>query len=523
MVLYTEEAATEEECISKISRTHKIEKHDFNDKVKIIRVRRMTRGVFLGMLKKNVVEVTYLFAPQLELAPSAKRGEYTPSVKTYAAAQNLSVPAASETIRYSVPQGSNFDENRRKLLDSVLEANPDIKEKVSQDSPPVLVKTAARRNPQKANGTGRKAKKTHAQLDLLAEDDFSDSKQNAAGQSYSGGESAATDKEEIKQSAESQEAVSGEMQALIQEVRKIGQRIDMDAELGKSGNEEHRNISRLMDILELNDFTPSFMNGIREKIRSNFTIEALSDFDYLQRRVLSWTGSCIKIAPEHSIMRPHLITLVGPTGAGKTTTVAKLAAAYIRAYKKATRPLNVRVITIDNYRIGAKQHLEKYGEIMGITVSSAETRQDLHKLVAFYQDADIILIDTTGRSPKDHAEIANMRTFFEGLQNSCETLLTVSACTKASDLHDIIRQYGIFPLDGLIITKFDETSRVGNIISMLAGENLPVSYITTGQRVPKDFEPASVMKFLLALEGFSVNILGMREEFPDPEKRFEWS
>ena len=160
---------------------------------------------------------------------------------------------------------------------------------------------------------------------------------------------------------------------------------------------------------------------------------------------------------------------------------------------------------------------------MGVAVSSAETPQDLHKLVGFYQDADIILIDTTGRSPKDHAELASMRTFFDGLQNACETLLAVSACTKTSDMHDIIRQYGIFQLDGLVITKFDETSRVGNIISMLAGENLPVAYITTGQRVPKDFEAASVMKFLLALEDFSVDISDLREEFPDPEKRFEWS
>ena len=528
MVLYTEEAATEEECISKILRVHKIERHDFKDMVKIVRIRRVARDAFLGIIKKNVVEITYFVPQHLEArqpqAP-ARSGGYSAPVSSYAPAQAFSAPAQ---VAYPAPQhsplvqASSFDENKKKLLDSVLEANPDIRQKVSSGGSIALVKSPSRKKSAKADDAGKDAKKDSGQLDLLIEDDPPPPPQDAE-DDFSISDAPAELEAQEKESAKNGGSPSEEIEKLIQEVRKIGKRIDMTAEVGKSGGGEHRNISKLMDILELNDFTPSFMGGVRERIRSELTLDALSDFEFLQRKVLSWMGECIKTAPEYSVMRPHLIALVGPTGAGKTTTIAKLAASYIHAYKKTSRPLNVRAITIDNYRIGARQQLEEYGEIMGVTVASAGNPHDLHKLISLYQDADIVLIDTIGRSPKDHAEIAKMRAFFEGLQASCETLLAVSACTKASDLHDIIRQYGVFPLDGLIITKFDETSRVGNIISMLAGENLPLSYITTGQLVPHDFEVASAMKFLLALQGFSVDILGMQEEFPYPEKRFEWS
>ena len=529
-MLYTEEAATEEECLAKISRTHKIERRDFNDKIKIIRVRKKTRGAFLGILKKNVVEITYIFAPQYELSTSPKTSETSSPAKAAPSASARVLPPSAAALRHSRAASTStdvalkrpfravetsFDENKKKLLSSVLEANPEIMQKVS---------SAGEQSAQGADGaSSKKTTQLSAQLEHLIKDDSS-SKENAKEGADSEAAEAAQDAAQIEESSVAKrESSSEEVQAILQEVREIGRRIEMGAGVGNARVGEHRNITRLMDVLELNDFSPSFMNGVREKICSDLTIDALSDFEFLQRQTLLWTGASIKIAGENSVTRPHIIVLVGPTGAGKTTTVAKLAAAYIRAYKKSPRPLNVKVITIDNYRIGAKQHLEKYGEIMGVTVSSAETPQDLHKLVSFYQDADIILIDTTGRSPKDRVELSGMRNFFDGFQNACETLLTISACTKTSDMHDIIRQYGIFQLDGLIITKFDETSRVGNIISMLAGENLPVAYITTGQRVPKDFEAASVMKFLCALEGFSVDVSELWDEFPAPEKKFEWS
>lgn len=503
MMVYTEEAATKDECLKKISRRHSLDAGSFADQVKIIRIHRMTRAGFLGLFKRDLVEITYSFAPRIPVRsitpPPEQITARTAPLPSFS--RTASAPDLRPAVSPSAQPVRSFDENRRRILDNVLQDYPEMKQKISVHAGAGKRGTVSARE----NASGK-----DAQLDLLTEEDF------AAAEKPADGKTPASP-------AESGSVPPGGWDALLESVRKIEQRMDLETGISRDGGEENGNLAKIREILEHNDFSPSFLQDIEKRIRMDLTLEALSDFPYLQRRVLSWIGSAVRTAPEHSIMRPHLITLVGPTGVGKTTTVAKLAAAYLRAYKKTRRPLNVRIITIDNYRIGAKEHLERYGEIMGVPISSAENPQDLQKLVSFYRDADIILIDTAGRNPKDHGELANMRAFFDGLHDNCETLLTVSACTKSSDLRDIIRQYGVFEPDGLIITKFDETTRVGNIISVLADENLPVSYITTGQRVPRDFEPASVMKFLLALEGFSINLFSLEEEFPVPENRFEWS
>ncbi len=496
MTVYTEEAATKEECLSKIYKRHD------REQVNIIRIHELTRGGVFGLFKKEIVEITYSFNPPIPSAQPKKQYVLdSPVTGSGRLPEKKIYPGYQGANSFPYPKSSSFDENRMKILSSVMESNPEIKQKLSS-----VVESSPPASPSKVSMA---SSKPAVQLDLIPESGLEPPEKNGEKQTVN--------------VSNTETSVKDNMGSVLQAIRKIEQRLDMDEAFDKQHNGEHKNITKIMDLLEKNDFSPSFTNGIISRIRSEFTVEKLSDFDALQNKVVSWIGEAIKIAPEHSVMRPHIITLVGPTGVGKTTTVAKLAAAYIRAYKKAPRPLNVRVITIDNYRIGAKQHLEKYGEIMGVTVSSAETPSDLQKLVACYQDADIILIDTTGRSPRDYVEIAKMRTFFDGIHNSCETLLTVSACTKASDLRDIIRQYETFTCDGIVVTKFDETTRIGNIVSVLAGSGLPVAYITTGQRVPKDFEPATVIKFLLALDGFSIDRFKLEEEFPVPENRFEWS
>ncbi len=159
---------------------------------------------------------------------------------------------------------------------------------------------------------------------------------------------------------------------------------------------------------------------------------------------------------------------------------------------------------------------------MNIPVSCAETPQDLEKLMALYQDVDIVLIDTIGKSPKDYSRIAEMRHFLDSAGPISDIHLAMSATTKASDMREIMQQYETFGYGSVIITKFDETTRVGNIISTMGEKKKPIAYITTGQRVPQDFEQASVVRFLTNLEGFRVNRSKIEEQFPQSETRFEW-
>lgn len=200
---------------------------------------------------------------------------------------------------------------------------------------------------------------------------------------------------------------------------------------------------------------------------------------------------------------------------GKTTTVAKLAANLVfPSQLNNLQQKEVRIITIDRYRIAAKEQIEIYGNHMGVPVSSAESSEDLEKLMTMYgSSVDYILIDTIGFSPKDYENIAKMRKILDLHGADTEVFLTVSATTKSSDLREIMQQYEIFSYSSLIVTKLDETGCVGNIISVLSEKNKSVAYFTTGQKVPRDLEIANPIRLLTRLDDFKINRDRIEEKF----------
>jgi flagellar biosynthesis protein FlhF len=210
--------------------------------------------------------------------------------------------------------------------------------------------------------------------------------------------------------------------------------------------------------------------------------------------------------------KPFVFILVGPTGVGKTTTIAKLAAMYALGTPKR-RPFEVRILTIDNYRIGARQQMEIYGDIMGIPVTCVESREDFEKQLAVYADVDVIFIDTIGKSPRDYAKLGEMRELLASCGRTAHTHLAMSATTKPSDMEDVMQQFEPFGYESIIATKVDETQRVGGLISLLHRKGKGVSFLTDGQRVPQDIEPATVMRFLRNLEGFRIDREQLEQRF----------
>jgi flagellar biosynthesis protein FlhF len=255
----------------------------------------------------------------------------------------------------------------------------------------------------------------------------------------------------------------------------------------------------------------------------------LEDFDKVQAAVLEWIGEGIKICvggkgntDSERIDgnggrigiggRARIIAIVGPTGVGKTTTVAKLAAIFGLENKSAPA-LRVRMVTIDNYKIAAKKQIETYAEIMQIPVSFAENRSDLEKILDLYGDVDVVLIDTIGKSPNDFVKLAEMRSVLDACGRESEVHLAISATTKNSDIEEIFRQFESFKYVSVILTKLDETYRIGNIISILSEHDKSLSYITDGQMVPQDIEPARVSRLLMSLEGFRVDKEHIEKKF----------
>ncbi len=174
------------------------------------------------------------------------------------------------------------------------------------------------------------------------------------------------------------------------------------------------------------------------------------------------------------------IVLVGPTGVGKTTTIAKLAGRLALVEKK-----NIGLITVDTYRIGAIEQLKTYAEIMNIPFSVVITTKEMEQAIESMNECDVILIDTTGRSSKNAMQISELRAFIEKANPNIVNMV-VSATTKNKDIKTILEGYKELNYNNIIITKLDETISYGCLYNIARISNKPVSFITTGQNVPDD-------------------------------------
>lgn len=259
-------------------------------------------------------------------------------------------------------------------------------------------------------------------------------------------------------------------------------------------------IGRLREVLEENDFSRGFIEETIADLHGSCTFDQLNDFDFVAERVVDRISQSIEIYPWQERRRaPHVFVLVGPTGVGKTTTIAKLAAMYGAV---ADPSYDVRILTIDSYRIGALQQIEKYGEIMNIPVHAVETVDEMEKQLALNKDADFIFVDTIGKSPNDFAKLADVNRLVRVAGG--EVHLAVSATTKRSDMLDIFRHFEPFNYQGVVITKLDETSTVGGVLSALQEKRKSVSFVTDGQSVPQDIERARRHTFLRRLRDLPV-------------------
>ena len=289
-------------------------------------------------------------------------------------------------------------------------------------------------------------------------------------------------------------------------------------QIAASTQEKHESIKKIEEMLEQNEFSFSYINMIEEKIRNDFSLEQLDNFDLVERRVIDWIGESISIAKEVTFRPPHIYIIVGPTGVGKTTTLVKLAAQFVKNYAlnhEGTRP-EICFITTDTMRVGAMEQLERWGKHMGSRVHKAENPEDLKRL---YDDnranMDAIFIDTSGFSPNDATHIAQMKLLLEVPGMNPDIYLALTAGTKARDLQNIMQNYEPFGYKSVIVTKCDESEQFGNVISVMYDKHKSISYITHGQVASRDITKAYVVDFLIRLENFKVDRIHIEDKFGD--------
>jgi flagellar biosynthesis protein FlhF len=204
----------------------------------------------------------------------------------------------------------------------------------------------------------------------------------------------------------------------------------------------------------------------------------------LRRGVLSGLIDRITVAGAIKLEKGsrRVVALVGPTGTGKTTTIAKLASRY-----KIVEGKKVALISCDTFRIGAVDQLKTFADIAEIPLAVVFSPKEMAAALERFSSCDLILIDTPGRSPNDEMHLRELKGLMEAAGPD-EIHLTVPAGARYGDLQEILDRFSTVAVSHLLFTKLDETSHYGDIVSLAAGSRKAVSYVTVGQNVPDDIE-----------------------------------
>jgi flagellar biosynthesis protein FlhF len=236
-----------------------------------------------------------------------------------------------------------------------------------------------------------------------------------------------------------------------------------------------------------------------DRIREGRDSHELTDALLVKSRVAQLLENEIRVNGSIAIdeNKCRVVALVGPTGVGKTTTIAKLAANYRLREKR-----RVGLITVDTYRVAAVEQLRTYADIIDLPMEVVATPREMREAVARMSHLDLVLMDTAGRSPRDEVKIQELKSML-GEAEPDEVHLVLSSTAAARSLIATAERFAEAGTTALLITKLDEANSLGNLVSLVRSCRLPISYLTDGQNVPDDIavaEPRRMAYTLLGIE-----------------------
>lgn len=276
---------------------------------------------------------------------------------------------------------------------------------------------------------------------------------------------------------------TGEQQTLLSEIKTMRNLLEEQMACFSWSDMQQRNPVRsglLRDMLNVG-FSPMLSRQLLEKIPAD------GGFDWLRRAI----GHNLRVATaqEDVVARGGVYALVGPTGVGKTTTTAKLAARAVVRYGAD----KVALVTTDSYRIGAHEQLKIYGKILGVSVHAVRDTEDLKLTLSGLKHKHLVIIDTMGVGQRD-SRVAEQAQMFD--EAGVRRLLLLNATSSGSTLDDVVKMYGGAGVIGCIPTKLDEAVTLGTVLDVVVRHKLAMHYIASGQRVPEDLHEVN-LEYLL--------------------------
>ena len=293
-------------------------------------------------------------------------------------------------------------------------------------------------------------------------------------------------------------AASGEVQHQLRELQAMVQQLCRRTQDSPTGDLPESLFRLYTDLIEA-DIDEELARSLVEEVRSQLSGADLADHLLVRARIARMIES--QIAVTGPIQAPpngrRIVALVGPTGVGKTTTIAKLAAQYRLKQRR-----RVGLITVDTYRIAAVEQLRTYADIIDLPMQVVSTPREMREAVRRMEGLELVLMDTAGRSPKDDVKIRELRAFLTEAQAD-EVHLVLSTVAHPRTMQQTADKFSAVGATALILTKLDESTGLGNLLPLLARCGLPLSYLTNGQNVPDDIavaDPQQVARLMLEAE-----------------------